>query len=273
MKTITILFFLTAFSVSAQKDNGFYGKKFFIQPEFLFNNPLFYNLFSNDYDISTMVKSGNSLRIGKDKVNVGYRISAGYALKRNMVLGIEVGQDFSSFYPYRYGTVTDVWGSSSFNEIDHEMIDLTTFNIIPKIEFANSMALLPMGLSHTLGFGVALTKMVEKNYVYRYEDPFTYTLTTSNYNSSAAGTDPIEISKYPPLRKFVLMYGINMRTPITKNILISYGLKYTLNVGGKKGYTYPGVNQMLQSADVIEQINRQRKLTFIHLNLGLTYSF
>ena len=273
MKTlVAIILIFSTLSASAQKDNGFYGKKFFVQAELLMNNPLVYNIFNDEYENAAMVKSGASLRQGKDRFNFGYRLNAGYALKRNMVLGIEVGQDFSSFYPSRFAYLIDSWGNGDSYEIDHEMVDLTTMNIIPKIEFANSMALLPMGLSHTVGFGVALTKMVEKNYVYKLYDYYnTGTVTTTNYQNSS--TDPIEISKYPPLRKFVIMYGINLRTPVTKNVLITYGLKYTLNVGGKKGYSYPGVNQLLDDYDVISEISRQRLYSFINLNIGLAYSF
>ena len=274
MKTfITLLAIISTLSVSAQKDNGFYGNKIFVQPEFLINNPLFYNLFTgDDYSNTIMTASGSTLRAGNDKINIGYRINLGYAVKRNMAIGIEVGQDFSSFYPYRYAQTYDAWGYSNSIEIEHEMIDLTTLNIIPKIELANQMALLPMGLSHSIGFGVAFTKMVEKNYLFRYYDPYNGgSMQTYTYQTSSL--DPIEISKYPPLRKFVIMYGINMRTPITKNLLISYGLKYTLNVGGKNGYIYPGVNQLSDPYYVIEEMNRQRKLTFININLGLAYSF
>jgi hypothetical protein len=273
MKTLATLILISAtLSVFSQKDNGFYGKKFFVQGELLMNNPLFYNLFNDDWENPAMVKSGNSLRAGKDQFNFGYRFNAGYAVKRNMAVGIEFGQDFSSFYPGKFVYFTDSWGYGYSYEIDHEMIDLTTMNVIPKMEFANSMALLPMGLSHTVGFGIALTKMVERNYVYKLYDYYnTGTVTTTNYQNST--TDPIEISKYPPLRKFVIMYGINMRTPVTKNILITYGLKYTLNVGGKNGYTYPGVNQLYDNNDVIYAINRQRAYSFINLNIGLAYSF
>jgi hypothetical protein len=257
---------------TAQKNNGFYGKKFFIQPEFLINTPLAYNLFSNDFDNPYLAAAGTTGLITKrDLVNVGYRVTAGYALKRNMALGIEVGQDFSSFYPNRYSYINDPMGYSYSVEIEHEMVDITTMNIIPKMEFANSNSLLPMGLSHTVGFGISLTKMVEKNYVYRNLDYYMGTAGIYNYQNSS--TDPIEISKYPPLRKFVILYAINMRTPITKNILISYGLKYTLNVGGRNGYSEPGVNQLMSSSYIIDEMNRQRKLSFINANVGLVYSF
>lgn len=273
MKTLFLsIVLLATLSVSAQKDNGFYGNKFFIEADLLMNNPLCYNLFDNPYENPALKKVGSSLGVGKDQFNIGYRINAGYALKRNLALGIEIGQDFSSFYPEKYAYLYDSWNSAYGYEIEHEMVDITTMNIIPKIEIANSMALLPMGLSHSIGFGVALTKMVEKNYTYRAQDIYNYNMwTMGTYQNSQ--TDPIEISKYPALRKYVILYAINMRTPLTKNLLLSYGLKYTINFGGLKNYVYPGVNQAYQAQDVIFEMNRQRKLSFINLNLGLAYSF
>jgi hypothetical protein len=234
------------------------------------SNPLFYNLFTDEYSYPAYKKSGSSLVRSKDQFNFGYRVSLGYAFKRNIAFSIEVGQDKSSIYPYKDNYYYDDMGYYYSMEFTHEMIDLNTFVIVPKFEFGNANSLLPLGLTHQAGFGVSFTSIQEKDYVYRMTDSYSTSSGYTNYSKNTV--DPVDIDKFGALRKFIIMYAINMRSPITKNLLVSYGLKYTLNVG--KSYSYPtNANQYMDIDYIIDEMNRQRKLSFITLNVGLTYAF
>jgi hypothetical protein len=152
---LTVFIIVISQVVNAQKNSGFFGHKFFIQSEFLGNYPFFSNF--NISDVSTnYVAVSNTLVQKKDPFNCGFRINAGYAFKRNMSVLLEIGQDYSNVAPSNW-----ISGDDLYNNIQHEMVDLVTNVVIPKIEFGTSNSLFPMGLSHQFGLGVAKTHLKE----------------------------------------------------------------------------------------------------------------
>jgi len=280
MKSTIILFSLIAFcsaTAIAQKDNGFFGKKGFLQVESLGNVPLFYNVISLGNGYAKDEASSSPLLVQKnDKFNFGFRVSAGYAVKRNLAISFEFGQDLASVYPDPYSTVN--WGGNSYFEITHEMVDIKTTVIMPKLEFSTSNALSPMGLSHQIGLGVSFSNAIEKDYVYGFTDNY-FNLTTKyeNYSDNDLYVDPINFKEIETVKKYVLMYALNMRTPITKNLMINYGMKYTLSVGGPNEnslYMNPETSSNSRYTDEFEyQISRSRSFSFINAFAGLTFVF
>jgi hypothetical protein len=71
-----------------------------------------------------------------------------------------------------------------------------------------------------------------------------------------------------------LMYGLSMRTPITKSLMIHYGLKYTINIGKYYGQNnhYDQANSAYTNS-FINAMYKHRTLSFINANLGLTFAF
>jgi hypothetical protein len=261
---ITSLF--VGFYGISQKNNGYYGHKGFIQVESVMNYPLFNNIFTSE-DVA-YTATYNSLIVKKDHFNIGFRINAGYAVKRNLALSFEYGQDFSSIYLNPYNYVFDAFGYGY--EVQHEMLDVTTNVFIPKIEFGTSKSLLPMGLSHQIGFGVSYSKVKEKDYMYRYVYNSGYT----HYGTSTTDLDPINFSNLKTIKRYIILYALSMRSPITKNLMIHYGIKYTLNVGKKQNYyNYSYNSNELYTADIESSVARQRLLSLMSLNIGLTFAF
>src|SRR5574343_501538 len=195
-----------SFLTFSQKNNGYYGKRFFIDVEGLGNYPMFSNLFSN--------------------------ADNGYAA------------------------------------------NTTVF--IPKFEFTTSKALLPMGLSHQLGFGFATSSAVEKDYLYQYTN-YQFTSPIVNYSTYTNDIDPINFDKSQNVKKFVLLYALNMRTPITKSLMINYGIKYTINIGKKPNdyyYAYSGGDPTLNYTKYVENsMARHRGFSFMNAFVGLTFVF
>jgi hypothetical protein len=252
------------FHSSAQENNGYYGKKIFVQIEGLANYPLFSNILSNDnYGYAS---EGTYLIRKKDNFNWGFRLNAGYALKRNFAVSLEVGQDYSSVYPLEYEYVfDDVYGY----QVQHEMVDIATTVIVPKIEFGTSKSLLPMGLSHQLGFGVSYSKAIEKDYLYKYS----YFDEYQNYSTSSEMVDPINFETMERVRKFVWMYALSMRTPINKSMMIHYGVKYTLNLGKPGNHSHTSTGNEDYTTSLLYVISAHRFQSFINANIGLTYIF
>lgn len=266
----SILFCLT---LNAQTNNGYYGKKAFIQVQTLMNYPLFSNGFTDNsgYGNYGYVVSGNNLVVKKDNLNVGYRVTAGYSIKRNISLLFEFGQDFSSINaPDIITTFDNLFNYSEIRYLRHEMLDLSTTVFMPIIEFGSPNALLPMGLSHQLGFGIANTKVIEKDYAYKEATDEYGQFYSSIQHYSTSINDPIDFKKITPVKKYVLMYGLSMRSPITKNLLINYGIKYTLNIGKDK-YDYDWMETA--EIEIIRTIYRHRSFSFINVNIGLAFAF
>ncbi len=259
------------FYTLSQKNNGYYGHKGFIQVESVMSYPLFSNIFSSENNAYTATSS--ALILKKDNFNVGFRINAGYAIKRNVALSFEYGQDYSSVYPSQTIYVNDNFGLGYGYQVQHEMLDVTTNVFIPKIEFGTSKSLLPMGLSHQIGFGISYSKVKEKDYLYRYSDYYGY-FSYTNYSTSATDTDPINFSNLKTVKRYVILYALSMRSPITKNLMIHYGLKYTLNVGKKENYNnYSNISNEYFTSEIMHTVAQQRLFSLMSFNIGLTFAF
>ena len=275
-RTLVFLVLFTK-SVYSQKDNGFYGNKAIFQTEGLFNYPFFYNVISKSSgDFIYKAKDGKLVQ-SNDLMNYGYRLSLGYAFKRNMAFLVELGQDFSNVYPDRY-PINYSYEQATVSQ--HEKLNAISTCILPKFEFASSKSLLPMGLGHQIGFGLERTRIVEKDYLYRldYYDP----MPDSNklYSLSQNDLDPINFSLLPRIKRFVIMYALSIRTPLSKHLLLNYGVRYSARFGNVKKLYLPSTdtnNQPIGNADftnaVIRTTARMRSLSIINLNIGLTYTF
>ena len=256
---LTVFIIVISQVVNAQKNSGFFGHKFFIQSEFLGNYPFFSNIGISDVSTNYVAVS-NTLVQKKDPFNCGFRINAGYAFKRNMSVLLEIGQDYSNVAPSNW-----ISGDDLYNNIQHEMVDLVTNVVIPKIEFGTSNSLFPMGLSHQFGLGVAKTHLKEKDYLWRYNDS-QYSTPYMHYSDNQS--NPIDFTIASKIKKIVLLYALNIRTPISEHVMINYGIKYTLNFGSKNTFdesTYTGL--------LMKNIATHRSRSFINASIGLTYVF
>jgi len=265
----------STFSLFGQKDYGYYGHKAILQVEGLASYPFFSNVLTNDIsgEPSYRVK-GDQLVKSKDRFNCGFRGTLGYAVKRNIVLLFEFGQDFSNTGP-ESNSITDKYGNSC-QISKHELLNVVTTSFIPKIEFATSKSLLPMGIGHQIGFGIANSKVIEKDYTYEIEsyDAFTgqYAYTTVKYGDSNSDVDPINFEKLTSIKKYVLMYALNVRTPLSKSLLLNYGVRYTFNFGKNSGTNTNSGNDYYTSS-AIQTVSRHRLGSIINANLGICYTF
>jgi hypothetical protein len=136
-----------------------------------------------------------------------------------------------------------------------------------------------MGLGHQVGFGVEQTRIVEKDYLYTLDY---YNTVDSNkvYSQSNSDLDPINFELMPKIKRFVLMYALSIRTPLSKHFLLNYGVRYSLRFGKAENQFIPSNssnNQPIGNSrftnDVIQTTARMRSLSIINVNIGLTYTF
>jgi hypothetical protein len=274
---ITLIVLSYSFLNLGQKNNGYYGRKAFMQIEFLGNNPLFYNLVSEEAETIGYKRIGNSISESNDKFNYGFRFSTGYAVKRNIGILFEFGQDFSTIYP----KPNPLYYNTSYTPkiITHEMIDVTSTIFIPKVEFASAKSLLPMGLAHQFGLGFENSVIKQKDYLYVVQSSSSID-SIKLYSTSNSDLDPVDFNKLQSVRKLVVLYALSMRTPITKQMMIQYGIRYTLHLGNRNMKFNPDetsnetqMNNSQYTNYLMFITSRQRALSIINVNVGLTYAF
>ena len=272
MKTILFTSILLFSSILFSQDNkGYYGTKCYVSLDSVLSVPVFYNLL-------------NEQSFKSNLFNYGYRVSAAYVIKRNIALGLELGYDFSRIFNVKSDDIliTDVNGLPKIINPHYDNLGISTFTFIPKIEFTTSNGLLPLGLTHQIGLGIGNSsiRQGEYNMSYNYEsqvivqktnilgDPYEDIKTTYvNVNKK----QEIPAAFLPdPIKTYTLLYALNVRTALTKKLLLSYGFRYTLN--GSREKTLGIFSEEVDTYSLKHDVINQKRTNIISFNLGLTYA-
>lgn len=242
---------------SAQQSNGFYGKKNFVEVSGSGHFPIFSNWISDSYSYQPyqpLNANSNSLILKKDRFDVGIIVSAGRAFKKNFGASFEFGMDFQSIP----APVTHYDTDTSYIK-KHEALDVRTMVFMPKLEFANLNGLLPMGLNHQFGIGLSTSRIVDKDYVMEVDTNFQETA-LANLEQNYFG--------------FKVMYALNMRTPLSKSLMLNYGFRYSFNwVSTPQGFNSNQTEYSASISDIAQMIRKRRLNNIICFNLGLTVPF
>lgn len=265
MKGLILLFALLLSNLIYSQNTGLYGKRFAVQIDLLNSYPLFSNIqvsktnrFKN--------KSGKLVQ-GSDNFDFGLNFSGMYAVKNNVGIGLEYTMNFLSIYsPTHINREYEINGLSYYESlgINHERMKMNTSIVMAKIELTSKNGLLPIGLSHQIGFGISFTKLVKDDYLYtivaspndeipEYEEKF------YNYDNKS-------------FKGFTCMYALNVRMPISKRVMISYGLRYTLNLlpYASSGNGYNSDNSYWIDKQTAYYLVKERiNYSFIRFNIGL----
>lgn len=257
--TIFSLIMLSFFLSYAQDNKGYYGTKAYFSLETNMSTPLISNLVNNGLELKKY-----------DKLNYGIRVSGNYIIKRNLSIGIELSNDFSNLS----GTIfPNYYSYSNYDVKDYNFyqdIKLSTFSFIPKIEFSSKNGLLPLGLSHQIGIGISKTNLKSGTYNYWLSD-YGYSYNYINEANDFDGSFEFTKENRPEtIKNLTFLYALNIRTSLTKKVMLSYGFRYTLNIYKQKNI---GLFQLINfDNDRYEsKVITQRFLNIIHFNLGLTY--
>jgi hypothetical protein len=280
MKNILIIvcYLITATQVTAQSvKGGLYGKTRFV--EFSANgNYCMLSSFRQPFEYYK-TNSSNTLVSGKDNFNYGFQLGVGITVKKNVAINLQSGIWFSDV-----AGPSSIYGGNYTYPVRHENLNVRTLSFLPVINIAEKSALLPVGFSHEIGIGYTVSQIVEKDYVYQPREQYTYIFdnNTNQYISTKYILDSLEakngsfIDYSKKYKGFTAMYGLKFRTPIGKNLLINYGLRYTLNLVGSTEDGYNSSNDY-GSATSYETIRYHiRKAHFrnvLSLNVGVTYAF
>ncbi len=255
---------LTLISFHSFGQTGLYGKRSMIEIQGIGSMPIAYNFFNS---FEPMYKrQGNNLVVGRNLIDYGVRANLMRAFSNQFGMGIEFGLERQSMLAPNSVRLqyNDGFGSgTNFYQIRHEKIRLNTITIMPKLEFSGRSNLLPIGLSHQIGFGYTSVSISDRDYLF---------IITNQGNDSI--TSPIEnglINYNYTYTGFTFMYQINMRTPITDQLVLTYGIRYNGNFVRRRnpfsGPYPPG------EFDLLNDVRNRRNPSFIQLNFGIGFAF
>lgn len=265
MKGLIILLVLLFSQLTFSQNTGLYGKKFAVQVDFLSAYPFFSNLQGDSYN-RYKNKSGKLVQ-GNDNFDYGLNLSGMYATKNNAGIGLEYNINYSSIYAPSYiqrTNITNGFEVYESNSLDHERIKMNTSSVMAKLELTSRNGLLPIGLSHQIGFGLTFTKLVQDDYLYQN-------------NTSPGNEIPDYDEKFynydnKSFRGFTFMYALSVRMPVSKRIMISYGLRYTFNFlpARSSENTYNNDDSYWLDKQTAYYLVKERiNYTFIKFNIGM----
>ncbi len=262
MKYFLLLIVLLPF-VGFSQNTGLYGKKTILEVQAMGSMPLVSNWFNGN---GTYYKAkGTSLVDSRNLLDYGVRVNLARAFSNQVGMGIEFGLERQVLSAPEYVDLVydNSFGPGSYNyPLRHEKLRLQTMTIMPKLEFSSRGNLLPIGLSHQIGVGYTRASIVERDYLFFVENNFNDSIITPIENGL------VDYEKF--YTGFTVMYQINMRTPVTEQIVVTYGLRYNMNfVRNQKPTTGSAPGELY----LINDVRRRRNQSFVQLNIGVGYVF
>lgn len=254
MRILALISILVVSNTVVAQNAGLYGKKTQIEVSGTGFMPIAYNLFGSDEQFNFKNKKGK-LVDSKDLFDYGVRFNLTRAMKNNFAMGLEVAFDFNNATAV-HEIISDYWPTTINYEFKHEQLSLSTMNIIPKLIFASSGDLLPIGLSHQIGVGYTKTKIVDKDYL--FETDYPGDTTTMDIRNSYTG--------------YIFLYEMHLSTPITSNLTLNYGIRYNFNFLPKNQNPIGAQNYMTEY-ELNRIILRKRMYNFINFSFGIGYTF
>jgi len=259
-------FLLTGTSALAQS-NGFYGRKIYVE----FNGLAHYALFNQFGDNNRLYDQ--SLKRKSDLFNAGFNIGAGIAAKRDFMIGFETGLWYFNVAGPSYLSGSD--GSNNYysTSLRHEMLDVRTFSLLPTFTFGLKKGLLPIGVNHQVGVGYTNTKVLDKDYNYSQDASMGYSSMSPSELDSLYAKNGGFVNYKKDYKGFVAAYTLKVRIPVSKSVMINYGLRYTLNIGKESVNPMTTGNFKMDEYALYSEIRRARFRTLLTFNLGVTVAF
>lgn len=258
LKSITCIFvlsligFSSAFgqtgSSSVKKKNpdvGFYGKRFVMQFGAGLNHNTILKLASQqehqlrDNPTYTNYKS----QIPGDQFNYSIYGSLGVVLKARTSLSFDFQYYYGNIFLKNVGGLgtTDPYGNYYYTNGYDARVKYNTFRFMPRIELAANGANAPVGLVNILGIGVEMSKFKSGNYT-----------AISSYNNGNYPYPTVVERNITMIDETVfnltLLYGLEYRLPISKNLAWNFGgyahlnipVQFLINEGpfGTSSYSY-----------------------------------
>lgn len=258
-----------------QLKKGYYGKKFNLTANIKTNIPGIYNLISHQNGISGY---NDVLYRNYNWINYGYNFSFGYCINKQLIINIESGTYNSSIYlPQLINYLDDEY------VIRAESMDISSKNFGLNLEIYSKKSLAPLGLAHQIRFNIYNSTIKNKDYnakISKYPYSHYHKLMNEYLKDDFTSLDPefLKTNLYnkndkSAFKNYSLSYGLIMNSSLLKNLIISYGLKYQLNIGKSSSNDIDDNNFLFSRKTIHNKINSMYFSNIIIFNFGLKLIF
>ncbi|MNK02161.1 hypothetical protein D3C87_199810 [compost metagenome] len=227
---------------------GFYGKRFFMQfGGGMHHNTLLKIASNKEKNLrDNYFYSKYRSQIKKDQFNYSVYGSMGVVLKERFALAVDVNYYYGDIFLTGIGRKEyyDQFGYLIYTAGYDARVKYNTLRIMPRIEIGSSHSNMPAGLVNVLGMGIELSRLKSGTYK------------SIASNSSQYSTDSLSVISDRPLSfkdeaafNLTMMYGLEYRLPLSKNIAWNFGGYVHVNIpiqelidedifGFSSGYNY-----------------------------------
>ncbi len=268
MRTFIVFLFLLCYSGFGFSQEGYLSKRNVLTAEFFANSPLILNSKNPHY----VLKNGKMAE-RKELLNYGYGLYYIRQIKNKLGLGLELNVKNVSIDGPGYIILSNI--SDQLESIDTVWLKANPFSVnvysgMMRFEFYNKLGNGPIGLVHTLGIGMALSKSVQKGYDYSLNE-----FGNAEGDQRWSKPDKFFLMKgTPSIKSVALQYGIQIRYPISRQFSVNFGLKSLFNI------TLPMNKEKLASMtnspylmDDLYYKLRRENIFSLNLNAGISYHF
>ncbi|WP_341903476.1 hypothetical protein [Fluviicola taffensis] len=210
-------------------NTGFYGKRFMLQlGGGIHHNTLLKITSSAEKNLrNTAYYSRYKDQIKPDQFNYSLYGNLGVVLKERFALSLDFNYYMGNTFLTNIGRkeTYDQMGNYIYSPGYDSRVKYTTLRIMPRIEIGSKGSNMPVGLVNVLGLGIELSKLKSGTYksISAYDSYSYYTDSTQISNQQLKFEDEFAFN-------LTLMYGLEYRLAISKNIAWNFGGYVHLNI-------------------------------------------
>lgn len=240
---------------------GYYGRNTIIEFGVLGRNPLVANLDGNNVSyFKNYVNKDGRLVQQKNKFDYGYSAGIYFLSNRTASFGI-YGSIYNTNVPglfgYNYSSNVQVQAMEQFR--------YTTYSFIPTLSLSANQLIKPVGISSEIGLGYTSAKLKQQDYLYS---------TTSNYKEvvDSMYQNGMLYDRKAKYSAVVAMFGLKMRQPLSKRLLLYYGLRYTVHFGFKQDRSDTPAKSSFPFYAYNDYTTHALRRNFINFQAGLCFT-
>lgn len=262
--------------VTAKKNQttGFYGKRFTLQLGAGINHNTILKVASDKERALRNQAYYSKYRdqINQDQFNYSFYGNLGVVLKERIALSVDFNYYMGDIFLQDVGKKEglDEWGNYVITAGYDSRVKYNTLRVMPRIEIGSAGSNMPVGLVNVLGVGLELSKLKSGTYksISGYNDFYYYGDSIQIRDQSFKFSDEFTFN-------LTLLYGLEYRLPISKNIAWNFGGYVHLNLpvqeiisDGLFDVSYGnGMNDYEEEHKL--QLSRYRLQNFFSLRTGL----
>lgn len=263
MKSLILLLLglvVSIHSTFAQKP-GFYGKRFILQVGLTGHHNTIRNLtFNAERNLRESTQPYKTKEyLNQYQFSGGFYGNFGYQIKKRFALSL----DFQYYKSNKYVEyITIPIDDYNYNSYEGQ-IKYSVLRIMPRIELASAGSIAPTGLVHLFGFGVEIINPNTKN--------------QKLYNLATPDSMPEKVD-LPHMSKsysLVLMYGLEYRHALSKNVSLNFGAFAHLNIpfiGVGETITNSYVNYNNYNYQIGSKIQESRLANVFSVRTGIVFT-